>query len=119
MEENVTQISADEARNMEQNCKDLIKVADAMERLLNHADFKLVFMEEYLKKEPARMTMLLAEQSWNMDADKKPIYREDINEKLIGIARFHEYIRKVFAMGDQAQNQLNSLAEAKVVYEQE
>jgi hypothetical protein len=112
------EITREQAQAMEENCKEMISKADALDRLMQHADFKLVFLEDYLKKEPSRIALLLAEQSWNMEStEKRELYRNDLNERLVGIARFHEFIRKTYAMANQAENQLNAINEAKIVQE--
>jgi hypothetical protein len=116
-EERVATISAEDAKQMEQEAKAVLKVADALDRLMVNPDFKTVFIEEYTKKEPGRITLLMAEQSWVLDTkEKKTLIREDLQERMIGVARFHEYIRKVYMMANEAQNKLDSLAEAKIVY---
>lgn len=111
------QITQEQAKFIEEACNEKIKIRDTMKRLLINPDFKLVFEEEYLKKESARLTLLLTEHTWTDEKDKKALRRENLMESLIGIAKFNNYIDQVFSLGNQAENQLNALREANTVEE--
>lgn len=103
-------------------CKELIARNDALTRLENNADFKLLIMEGYLEEEAVRLVHLLGEQTFNMATSgkdgkaTKADYREDFQERMIGIARLAEYFRSVYQLANQAQNELGNLAEAEAQY---
>lgn len=103
-----TGITFDEAQEIRENCKKQIALADALTRLHDNPDFKMVFIDHYMEKEPARLVHLLGDASVNM-GDKKDAIREDVKERMIGIARFAEFIRSVYALANMAENTLHDL----------
>lgn len=103
-----TGITFDEAQEIRENCKHTIALADALTRLYSNPDFKMVFINHYMEKEPARLVHLLGDASVNM-GDKKEAIREDVHERMIGIARFAEFIRGIYAMANMAENTLKDL----------
>lgn len=103
-----TGITFDEAQEIRENCKHTIALADALTRLYSNPDFKMVFIDHYMEKEPSRLVHLLGDASVNM-GDKKEAIREDVHERMIGIARFAEFIRGVYAMANMAENTLKDL----------
>lgn len=103
-----TGITFDEAQEIRENCKHTIALANALTRLHDNPDFKMVFIDHYMQKEPARLVHLLGDMSVNM-GDKKEAIREDVHERMIGIARFAEFIRGVYAMASMAENTLQDL----------
>lgn len=103
-----TGITFDEAQEIRENCKRTIALADALTRLHDNPDFKMVFIDHYMEKEPARLVHLLGDASVNM-GDKKEAIREDVHERMIGIARFAEFIRGTYAMASMAENTLQDL----------
>ena len=68
----------------------------------------MVFIDHYMEKEPARLVHLLGDASVNM-GDKKDAIREDVKERMIGIARFAEFIRSTYALANMAENTLHDL----------
>lgn len=111
-QEQVISITAEEANKMRLECQHQIDLATCLERLHRNDDFKKVFLEEYVKEEPVRLVALFSEPSFNMSG-KKAEYRDDINERLIGISRFQEYARNIFRLADRAQATLDDLAQAQ------
>ena len=103
-----TGITFEEAQQIRENCKHQIALADALTRLHDNPDFKMVFIDHYMEKEPARLVHLLGDVSVNM-GDKKEAIREDVKERMIGIARFAEFIRGTYAMANMAENTLQDL----------
>lgn len=103
-----TGITFDEAQEIRENCKHTIALADALTRLHDNPDFKMVFIDHYMEKEPARLVHLLGDASVNM-GDKKEAIREDVQERMIGIARFAEFVRGIYAMASMAENTLQDL----------
>lgn len=112
-----TGITFDEAQQMREKCKQQIALADALSRLHDNPDFKLVFINHYLEQEPVRLVQLLGDVSVNM-GDKKEAIRADVQERMIGIARFAEYIRGTFALAGMAENTLNDLNAEIAQYEE-
>ena len=103
-----TGITFDEAQQIRENCKHTIALADALTRLHDNPDFKMVFIDHYMEKEPARLVHLLGDASVYM-SDKKEAIREDVKERMIGIARFAEFIRSMYTMASMAENTLKDL----------
>lgn len=103
-----TGISFEEAQQIRENCKHQIALADALTRLHDNPDFKMVFIDHYMEKEPARLVHLLGDVTVNM-GDKKEAIREDVKERMIGIARFAEFIRGTYSMAHMAENTLQDL----------
>ena len=103
-----TGITFDEAQEIRENCKHTIALADALTRLRGNPDFNTVFIDHYMEKEPARLVHLLGDASINM-GDKKEAIREDVKERMIGIARFAEFIRGIYTMANVAENTLQDL----------
>lgn len=115
MNDRVTEITPEEAYAIREKNKFIIEKAEALLRLSNNADFKLVFLDEYINAEPSRLVQLLAEPTFNYGG-KKAEQREDLQERMIGIARFSEYCRGVINLADIAKRDLEGLAEAEANY---
>jgi hypothetical protein len=107
-----TGITVEQAKLLRKESQEKIELVQALERLYTNKDFNKLFMEEYLEKEPARLVHLLGEPAFN-NHDKKSFYREDLQERMIGIARFAEYLRNIYMMADTARKNINALDEAE------
>lgn len=105
-------LTPEQANALREECKKTIEIANALARLEQNADYKKVFLEEYLHDEPARLVNLLGETQWNM-SDKKDMFRFNLQEQMIGIARFSEFIRMVYMKAEQAKKNLDDLASAE------
>ena len=105
-------VTLEQIAEMREDCKRYIDRADALNRLTNNADFKLVFMEGYTKDYAARLVGLLGEQNLNLGGNKA-LEREEIMESLHGVARFQTYMNNVYKLANQAVNQLESISEAE------
>ena len=108
-------VTLDEIDEMKANCKQRIDRADALNRLLKNPDFNLVFLDGYVKDYAVRVVGLLGDSSLNLSGDKVT-QREEIQENLIGVARFQAYIRTVLQLANQAINELESIEEAEADY---
>ena len=108
-------VTLEQIAEMREDCKRHIDRADALNRLANNADFKLVFMEGYTKDYAARLVGLLGEQNLNLGGNKA-LEREEIMESLHGVARFQAYMNNVYKLANQAVNQLESISEAENEY---
>ena len=108
-------VTLEQIAEMREDCKRYIDRADALNRLTNNADFKLVFIEGYTKDYAARLVGLLGEQNLNLGGNKV-LEREEIMESLHGVARFQTYMNNVYKLANQAVNQLESISEAENEY---
>ena len=104
-------VTREELSALKSHCEKQISLAQAMERLENNSDFKEVFTENYLKNEAYRLVGLLSDASINM-GNEKDKHREEIEERMIGIARFQEYVRTVYLISDQAEKTLEDIETA-------
>ena len=114
-EEKIVGLTVEELHQRREELKKFNAKAEALTRLQNNADFKLVITDGYMEDEAIRLVHLLGDARFNSD-DKKTVYREDFQERMIGIARLSEYFRSVFQLSDQAQRELNGLNEAETEF---
>ena len=106
------EISQDELIELKEKAKRQITIAEALSRLHNNPDFKLVFLENYLKEEPVRLVHMLG----SIDiiyGNHKEACAQDNHEQMIGIARLYSYMRNVFKIADNAQKTLDQINEAE------
>lgn len=107
-------ITTEQVQKLREECKAHIALSDALIRLSSNKDFKLI-VDDYLHSEPVRLVQLLGEPSFNM-SEKKSMHREEIQEQLIGIARFAEYIRMVHMKASKAEQSLRDLDKAEAEF---
>lgn len=105
-------ITPEQANAIRENCREKITLSDRLKRLENNTDFK-EFVKYYTVDNAARLVGLLAERTFNLD-DKKDMYRDDIKEQMIGIARFKEFCFVVHQLAVQAQKSLDDLNSATI-----
>lgn len=110
----------EKAWHIEQS-KHAVELADALARLYDNKDFQKVFLEEYVEKDSCRLIQLMREPT--MYLTDKQANREDFHERMIGIARFAEFIRDVRNRGITAKDSLYELqhynASIKLIEEEE
>lgn len=111
-EEKIVGLTVEELHQRREELKKFNARAEALVRLQNSADFKLVITDGYMEDEAIRLVHLLGDARFNSD-NNKSAYREDFQERMIGIARLSEYFRSIFQLGKQAQKELDGLAEAE------
>ena len=104
------EITQEQLDEMKEEAKRLISRAESLNRLLKNKDFKSVFLEGYVKEECVRLVNLTADPNINMSNTKEAV-RKDIEEKLIGIARFSEYLRTVDLLAKQANKTMEDIKE--------
>lgn len=107
------EITAQEAKQLREDCEKYIKQEEMLNRLVNNQDFKELIMETYLKKECERLVHLLSENAL-MASDKAAYYKEDIHDQMIGIAKLSNWLRMVHKLADQARSSLDSLNKATI-----
>ena len=109
------EITLEQIDKMKADCKQRIEKADALNRLLKNPDFNMVFVEGYTRDYPARVVGLLGDSSLNLSGNKVS-EREEIQESLIGVARFQTYIRTIFQLANQAVNELEGIEDAETEF---
>ena len=114
-EEKIVGLTVEELHQRREELKEFSAKAEALTRLQNNADFKLVITDGYMEDEAIRLVHLLGDARFNSD-DKKAAYREDFQERMIGIARLSEYFRSIFQLSGQAQRELDGLNQAETEF---
>ena len=114
-EEKIVGLTVEELHQRREELKKFNAKAEALTRLQNNADFKLVITDGYMEDEAIRLVHLLGDARFNSD-DKKAAYREDFQERMIGIARLSEYFRSIFQLSSQAQRELDGLNQAETEF---
>ena len=114
-EEKIVGLTVEELHQRREELKKFSAKAEALTRLQNNADFKLVITDGYMEDEAIRLVHLLGDARFNSD-DKKVAYREDFQERMIGIARLSEYFRSIFQLSGQAQRELDGLNQAETEF---
>ena len=114
-EEKIVGLTVEELHQRREELKEFSAKAEALTRLQNNADFKLVITDGYMEDEAIRLVHLLGDARFNSD-DKKAAYREDFQERMIGIARLSEYFRNIFQLSGQAQRELDGLNQAETEF---
>ena len=105
-------MTREELDQVKQAATHFIEMNEAYQRLLTNADFNKI-VDNYTKEEPVRLVHLLADASLNM-SDKHQQHRQEINETLLGIARFTAYLRHIPLLADRARNQLEDLNDVEI-----
>jgi hypothetical protein len=113
--EKLINLTPDELVEYKADLNKYVELAEALNRLHYNSDFKTVFLDHYLMKEPARIVGLLGEDQYNVGG-KKAEHREDIHEMMIGISRFSQFCRRVFQYADSAKKSLDDLREAEAEF---
>ena len=114
-EEKIIGLTVEELHQRREELKEFSARAEALTRLQNNADFKLVITDGYMEDEAIRLVHLLGDARFNSD-DKKAAYREDFQERMIGVARLSEYFRSIFQLSGQAQRELDGLNQAETEF---
>ena len=114
-EEKIIGLTVEELHQRREELKKFSARAEALTRLQNNADFKLVITDGYMEDEAIRLVHLLGDAQFNSD-DKKAAYREDFQERMIGVARLSEYFRSIFQLSGQAQRELDGLNQAETEF---
>lgn len=112
MSENIYTITPEQANAIREDCREKITLSDRLKRLENNTDFK-EFVKYYTEDNAARLVGLLGERTFNMD-EKKQMYRDDIHEQMIGVARFKEFCGIVHQLATQAEKTLDDLNNATI-----
>ena len=114
-EEKIVGLTIEELNQRRNELNKFKAKAEALNRLQNNADFKLVITDGYMEDEAIRLVHLLGDTRFNSDG-KKAEHREDFQERMIGIARLSEYFRSIYQLNYQAQRELDGLNEAETEF---
>lgn len=104
-------LTPEQANAIRKECNEHIQRRNLLNRLMQNADFKEL-IDFYLEKEPARLTQLYGDPAINLN-DKRDLHREEIYERLLGIARFAEFLRGIQLIAQQSEKQLKDLEKAE------
>lgn len=80
------------------DAKELVATRDAMIRLSKNRDFKKIFEQGYFKEHASRLVCNKALPQLQGEANQ-----EAIDKGIIAIGETREYIRGLFAMGNEAE----------------
>ena len=97
----------DETVALRNECANIISLRDSLKRLEANQDFARV-INNYLREEPIRITMLYGDAQLNQD-EKRSQHRNELFERTVGIARFAEYLRGIYQRASLAEKQLYDL----------
>lgn len=89
-----------------EEAKAMIARAEALKTLLKNKDFKEVISEGYLKEEPVRLVLLKADPATLNDEAQA-----NIDNGIIAIGHFNQYLRTVQAIGNMAARSLQEYEE--------
>lgn len=104
-------ITPEQANAIRKDCNEHIERKNMLDRLNQNPDFQTL-TKFYMEEEPSRLVQLYGEPSINL-GDKRELHREEIHERLIGIARFAEFLRGIHMLAQQAEKQLQDLQKAE------
>ena len=107
MEEQLKQVDSSIAE-----CKHLMNVRDSLVKLQKNRDFKKVILESYFKEEAARLVMA---KSSDLGSEHQDIF----DRMIYGVGSLAKFLDMVITRGDQAEEELASHEEAKVLILQE
>lgn len=110
----LSDLTSDQIAQYRANLTKDIERWESLQRLLKNRDFNKVFIKSYCEEEAIRLVMLHGEASYNYGTNKAA-NREDFQERIMGIARFSEFIRGVEIQAYNSQNQLNELNKLNTV----
>lgn len=86
-----------------EQAQETLKRRDAVERLRNNKDWKLIVEDGYFSEEAVRLVLLKADH--NMQSDE---LQKDIMKQIDGIGSFREFIRTIYQLGQLAQNTITA-----------
>lgn len=109
----IDKITVEEYNAMKEEDRDNIILLESLDRLLNNPDFKLVFLEHYMRNEAIRNVHLLGDPTLFLNNKDRENIREDVKEAMIGISRFSAYLRKIRNTGRMAMERLEQLEAAR------
>lgn len=79
-----------------EQAKEFVTLRDELMNLTSNRAFKRIFLDGYLKEEASRLVQICAEPN-HLD------HKEMIQNDMIGISCFRQYMEEVLRKGDQAE----------------
>lgn len=96
--------NTEEREEYKNKCREEIENANAMKRLLNNNDFKLIFNTDTFKEDTVRLCSLFAVHDVN---------QELLIKQLTFYAMFNKYIDNVISIGKVAESNLEAALEVE------
>lgn len=93
---------------------EIIECSDALQRLYSNPDFKKVFLDRLLTKEPVRLTYLLAEPNMRREEQRAGVIKD-----LEVIAGLQSFMRELPLIADMARRAKQDHLEAELEIEAE
>lgn len=91
-----------------EKAKEAVALADALERLHDNKDFKLVFTENYFKNEAARAVLFKGD-----NVTQNEVQQADIDRVIAGIGALYAHFNDIFQQGNMAQQALHADANTR------
>ena len=85
------------------NAKKAIELANALQRLHDNPDFKLLILEDYLKAEASRSVMLKSDPSM-----ATPEKQKNVDDIITSIGGLYNYFGKVYRIGEMSVRALEA-----------
>ena len=111
----LSEMTPNEVQEYRQHLKVVTDMNDSLTRLLENNDFKKVFVDGYQKDEAVRLVHLYGDNSLNANKDRDHL-RSDLQERIVSVARFSEYIRFIQWSGNKAKEELEQLSQAELEF---
>lgn len=92
----------EQVRLSEEQAKEMVKLADSLERLMKNKDFVKIISEGYFKVEASRLVLLRADQA--IQNDEKIV--KSIDNKIVAVGELRQYFNTIFGRGNQAKQAL-------------
>lgn len=85
------------------------KLHQALKRLMENEDFKLIIQEEYLTNEPKTLAVLLASTTMEPQVN---LHMRNIH----GVGSFRKFLERIVQQGEQAKSFMNATDEELINY---
>lgn len=96
-----------------EECEKMTKIGEALNRLYENPDFKLIVLEQYFKEEPARCVVSLG----RLQHDEKATQR--IHRDLSAIGNFQVFLQTIRQAHNEALRAMSQLPELQATIEKE
>lgn len=101
------EISVQELEQHIELLKEQKKLPESLDRLMKNEDFKRIILNEYLREEAIRATMLKADPQMASEENQKRV-----ENTLIGVSQLNQFIQRIRVMGAMAERDLPEAEEA-------
>ncbi len=97
----------EEIDNSAKHQKSFLDKRDALARLMKNKDFQAIVLNGYLRDEAVRAVEQRAEPAMQ---DKTKL----VDDVIIGVGQFHQYLKTINRFGDLAQKNINDLEQTRL-----